>query len=435
MARRPLRFVLAFQPGRGHWARMSGIAAVLRQRGHEISLATSASFRNQVDECGSRFIPIGPRWREDELATSPARERSSLVEALRRHSSTIASYFYGGAPKAAADLQRALRADRPDLLVGDYTMLAAAPTAEALGIPWATIFGLSISFSLEGWPPFGSELPYTRAPARRRDYARIEKEILAENRKLYAPVRRLWRQAGLDVADPWRAYADPVHLGIVGSIRECEFPHADDLKNIHYVGPLLDAAADAGEIDRETAAFIDASREFPLVHVTLGTTYGGADILRRIVDALRRRPIRLLVACGLADVDALRRHLDSPGRMLFRRSFPHARIMDKLDALICHGGANTLMKALHHGVPTLNIPLGAEQRSNAARFEYSGLGKMILPTQLSPAAIRGAVKALLDPRGRCARTARRLAAQARRAGGARRAALLLEKTAQRGRPA
>lgn len=429
MARR-LKFIFACQPGPGHWSRMSAIAAVLRRRGHGITVATSASFRPRLDrDVYDAFLAIGPPWEEDRLEAVETHEGQTVVDELRSRSGAIVSYFFGAAPQVSADLIQALQqGPKPDLLVFDYTLLGGPPTAEALGLPWAAVFGLTVPFRVPGWPPFGSHYSYAESAADRRQYDLIEQEIVQENRELYRPLRTLWRAAGQQVSDPWEPYGQLGRVGLVGSIPECDFPRpADFPSHIRYVGPLMGSGPETAALDSEAFKFVHELHGHPLIHLSLGMTFSWAEkILQRLIKALHKEPVRLIVASG---------HLEpQPGheRLLIRRIVPHLEVLPAVDLLICHGGASTLMKALHFGVPTLVIPLGAEQRSNGARLVQAGIGQMILPTDLSPAAIRAAVRGLLDPAQGFSRRAREMGDRARRAGGAELAASILETVCQEG---
>lgn len=431
-----LRFVIAFQPGSGHWSRMGAIASVLRQRGHEITLATSESFRDRVEGFHDQFLPIGPVWNEDNLALDTSDEQPAVIDKLRSQSSRIASYFFAAAREVAADLERALSSDpKPDLVVSDYTLLAAAPTAQALGIRWATVFGLSVPFAVEGWPPFGSHLPYTRSAITRQRYGVIEREIIVENHRLYEPIRDLWWKAGVRVLDPWQAYARLGSVGIVASIPDCDFPQPKGFPgHIRYVGPLIYSMDPSDSLDHEASDFVRDRDGSPLVHISLGMTFSSAkSVLRVLVDALGGERLRLLVSCGHVDPISMRQDVrPQRARILYRRTVPHLEVISKSSVLVCHGGANTLMKALHCGVPTLVVPLGAEQRSNGARFAHARIGRMILPSELTSNTIRDTVRALLDPTKGFARRALTLAEKARRSEGAQLAGSLLEQVCQSG---
>ena len=253
---RPLKFLFAFQPGPGHWSRMSAMAAVLRERGHRVIVASSEAFLRRLDRAAADgFMAIGPSWEEDRIEAGDFPKSRGVVAELRSRSGKIASLFFGAAGQVAADLLRMLQQEsRPDLLVFDYTLLGGPPTAAALGLPWATVFGLTVPFPSPGWPPFGSHWGFARTPAVRQEYDLIERAILRENRELYRPLGALWRQAGRRIPDPWRAYARLGRIGLVGNIPAGEFPLPPQFPaQIHYVGPLLGKDPAGAGLDAEAA--------------------------------------------------------------------------------------------------------------------------------------------------------------------------------------
>ncbi|WP_447972335.1 glycosyltransferase [Nitrospira sp. Kam-Ns4a] len=421
---------------------MNPIARELRRRGHRVLVATAPSFKDRLpEEARAAFVPIGPGWAEDDEDLDAEAGGPSAPEALRGRSGAIATRFFGEAERVAADLHAAWAAQGPpDLAVFDYTLLGGPPAAEAAGVPWATLFGLTVPFAPTGWPPFGSHWPYTASWAARARYCWLKHALCRENRALYRPVRRLWRRAGRLVRDPWEAYRRFSRLGIVGSLPECDFPLPASLaERIHYVGPLVGEGEVAAPLDEEATRFIEERALGPLVHVTLGLTFSRAgSLLRQLVEALGEEtgdePIRLLVATGHLEPATFRTEsvCARTDRVLVRRLVPHLALFPKLDALVCHGGANTLMKALQFGVPSLIVPLDAEQRSNAARFVHAGVARMLLPQELRPDTIRAAVQALCRPDGTERSRARALA---RLAGGMDRerlAAALLERACESG---
>jgi MGT family glycosyltransferase len=419
-----VRFLLGFQPGAGHWSRIGAIALALKARGHHVALATSAAFHPRVDPAAAdEVMAIGPSWLEDDLppAEDPA---APLRERLRARSGGLAARFFAAAPQIAADLAPALTGpSRPDLAIFDYTLHGGPAAAARAGVRWAAVFGLTVPFRPRGWPPFGSEAGPARDAAERRRFAAVAREIAHENRTLYAPVLALWRAAGRRVRDPFAPYARAA-AGIVGSIPACEFPRPRGFpRTIHYVGPLL-GPTPAAPLDAEALRLLGAEGERPLVHVTLGLTFSRApEILRAALRALAAAPVRVLVASGHLDATAV----EAPQGAIVRPIVPHAAVLPRAAALVCHGGANTLMRALAAGVPSVIVPLGAEQRSNAARFARAGIARVLLPAEATSEAIFAAVTGLLDPASGFTARARQLALRAQAAGGAERAAALLER--------
>ncbi len=119
---------------------------------------------------------------------------------------------------------------------------------------------------------------------------------------------------------------------------------------------------------------------------------------------------------------------DPPGHILAAERVPLLALMPRLDAVVCHGGLNTVCEALAHGVPLVVAPIKWDQPFNAAQVAGSGAGIKVNFGRASPDQLRTAVTAVLDDpayRGNAARIRDSLA----EAGGRHRAADLLERLA------
>ena len=88
-------------------------------------------------------------------------------------------------------------------------------------------------------------------------------------------------------------------------------------------------------------------------------------------------------------------------------------------------------ESLHSGIPSLTVPLGAEQRSTGARFSRARIGRMILPSELTPATSERPFTSCSILHKAYAQRAQQLAESARMLGGASLAARLLEEVCQR----
>jgi UDP:flavonoid glycosyltransferase YjiC (YdhE family) len=81
---------------------------------------------------------------------------------------------------------------------------------------------------------------------------------------------------------------------------------------------------------------------------------------------------------------------------------------------VTHGGHNTVLAAIAHGLPLVVIPIAADQPENAQRCAELGLGRVVGPDERTPDAIRQAAREVLrDPRYRenAARLRREMEAQ------------------------
>ena len=58
--------------------------------------------------------------------------------------------------------------------------------------------------------------------------------------------------------------------------------------------------------------------------------------------------------------------------------------------MVCHGGAGTTMAALTRGLPTVVVPLFADQMHNASRVAATGAG-LVVDTNCTPAGSLSAI--------------------------------------------
>jgi UDP:flavonoid glycosyltransferase YjiC (YdhE family) len=80
------------------------------------------------------------------------------------------------------------------------------------------------------------------------------------------------------------------------------------------------------------------------------------------------------------------------------RFIPQADVLPRCGAVVSHGGSGTLLAALAHGLPSVLIPLGADQLVNAARAEELGVARVLPAVEATPDDVRAAVEqALADP--------------------------------------
>ncbi|MEV7028285.1 glycosyltransferase, partial [Kitasatospora sp. NPDC093558] len=132
------------------------------------------------------------------------------------------------------------------------------------------------------------------------------------------------------------------------------------------------------------------------VLVTMGTLAGelGADF--------HARAVRALELCG----DDVQPVFTAP-RALLPELPPHAVAVDRapilemltrgaLDAVLCHGGMNTVGEALVHGIPLVTAPIRHDQPFVAAQVEAVGAGVRVPFARVTPERLARALRAVLD---------------------------------------
>ena len=113
-----------------------------------------------------------------------------------------------------------------------------------------------------------------------------------------------------------------------------------------------------------------AGREGPLVYLSLGSL-GSADVelMQKLVDSLADAPYRVIVSKG-PQHELLR----LPDTMAGEEFLPQTSILPQVDAVITHGGNNTVTECLHFGKPMVVLPLFWDQYDNAQRVQETGFG-------------------------------------------------------------
>jgi UDP:flavonoid glycosyltransferase YjiC (YdhE family) len=136
----------------------------------------------------------------------------------------------------------------------------------------------------------------------------------------------------------------------------------------------------------------------PTVYFTLGTIFNleSGDLFARALAGLRELPINLVVTVG--------QHIDpaefgpQPNHVHIAQYIPQSLILPHCSAVISHGGSGSVLGALTYGLPSVLIPMGADQPLNAARSAELGVARVLDPVEARPEDVSKAVTIVLaDP--------------------------------------
>ncbi|MEU6589507.1 nucleotide disphospho-sugar-binding domain-containing protein, partial [Streptomyces sp. NPDC046881] len=164
------------------------------------------------------------------------------------------------------------------------------------------------------------------------------------------------------------------------------------------------------------------------VLVTLGTANAdtGARFLTACLAALRERADRLQAV--IADPAGRLPVAADDKDVLILPSVPQLPLLERMDAVVCHAGHNTVCEALWHGVPLVVAPIRDDQPVVAGQVVDSGAGVRVRFGRVTAARLGEALDTVLhDPAHRAA--AARIGAAFHAAGGAPTAATHLEQLA------
>jgi UDP:flavonoid glycosyltransferase YjiC (YdhE family) len=328
------RFLFAFAGGTGHAEPLVPLARAAHEAGHTVALTGR---RSAVDpEFELEFFRTGaerPPKRIPMRELDPEREQREFREG-----------FAGRLARERAEEVRALCAEwRPDVVVCDETDFGAMLVAERLGLRHASVFTTAPGF--------------------------IRRELLVE------PLAALRAEHGLP--------PDPTLTMLDRYLVLSPFP-----PSLRDPGPA--------RCFRTVAGAVRGGGGPPTVYFTLGTVFNleSGDLFTRVLAGLRELEVDVLATVG--------RQIDpaelgpQPARIRVERYLPHAALLPRCHVVVSHGGSGTVLGALAHGLPSVLLPLGADQPQNAARCEELGVAVVLDAMRATPDDVREAVASVLE---------------------------------------
>jgi len=368
--------ILAYSsPATGHVYRVVPGLLALRERGHDVRVI--GPHVDELREAGIAAEPLDPR-----IAAVPIRDYEAKEGRDRLHKGLHDLLARG--PFERADLERAIVAYEPDVLLVDTNAYGAAVAAEASGLPWATVFPSLLPIPGKGIPPYGLGLKPKHGPlGRLRDRALFQLVLREYAGAMMPRLNELREAAGLaPVADPIAHMFAPDRL-LVLTGEPLEYPRVDTPAHVRFVGAQL------WDPPVETPEWLLEDGD-PWVLVTCSTEYQGDEALAAAaIEGLRDEPVRVIVT--LADAHGVA-ELPRADNARIERFVPHGPVLERAAAVVCHGGMGIVQKAVAAGVPIVAVPFGRDQPEVGRRIAESKTGVQVKKKDLSAERIRSAVR-------------------------------------------
>ena len=337
-----MRVLFTFAGGLGHFQPLIPLASAVAAAGHTVAFAAGPGRRAAIEAAGFTAFVVGDmggsvRERQPLLVPDRDREDRDLREGFVR---------LGGGKRLPLYLALFDRW-RPDVVVCEEADFGSVLAAEKRGLPYANVQVIASGSFVR---------PAVVGPALA--------ELRAEHGLPPDPdLVMLHRYLMLSPFPP--------------SFRDPAFPLPDTAFPIQpLVGPL-------------------ARSEKPTVYFTLGTVFNteSGDLFARVLAGLRDLPVDVVATVG--------QHIDpaefGPQRAGMRvvQYVPQAEVLPHCDLVISHGGSGSVIGALAHGLPTVLLPMGADQPHNAEQCARLGVGRELDPIAVTPADVRTAVAEVL----------------------------------------
>ena len=341
-----------------------------RRAGTRIHVRTGDELVDVLSDAGLDAAPSGVVRLDGARTAKSDQLRHGLAELLAR------------APSERLSLERAVAEVEPDAILVDTNAFGAAVEAERSGRRWATTIPSLLPLPGAGIPPYGLGLRPLHGPLGAvRDrllWRLVERQF---GKALLPGVNALRRDASLDpLATPFEHLRRPDRL-LVLTGEPLEYPRRDLPGHVRFVGPQLwdpPAAVPPWLLEEGN----------PWVLVTCSTGYQGDERLAAAaIEGLRDEPVRVVVT--LADAHGAA-ELPSASNARLERFVPHAPILDRAVAVVCHSGMGIVQKAVAARVPIVAVPFGRDQPEVARRVEEAGAGVALSAKRLTATTLHDA---------------------------------------------
>jgi len=370
---------------------------------------------SKVHAEGLHFYPLGEsRYRPGLLAeTIKQLTQLSELEALR-YSVDFCRLL---TEIICEDAPTALAGAGIEALLVDQLEPVGESVAEFLNLPFACISSGQAIHRRADVPPFFTPWRYEKTPwARLRNQAAYY--LLDRGCQPILQVINRYRQH-------WRL---PPYRHIYASLARrahisqqpaaFDFPCPDLPEHFHYTGPLRNPSP-------YSVAFpFERLSGQPLIYASLGSLQNTKfELFHTIAAACEGLDVQLVITHGGGMEAETAQPL--PGSPLVVPYAPQLEVIAQASLTITHGGMNTVLDSLTHGVPLVAIPITFEQPGTGARIRWTGTGEVLSLKTLTVPQLRGAIERVLTE-DTYAENAQQLQRAIQEAVGVRRAADIVE---------
>ena len=358
-----LRLLLGAFGDPGHAFPMIALGRALVARGHDVTLQTWERWREPVEAEGITFTPA-PEYSAFPIGDGPLD-------------------FYEAVVYATRDTLPLMRELQPDVVVHDILTLGPSLAAELVGIPRATLIPHVFPEAGPGFPiySFGARLPRTNAGRAFWERAPLPVHRGLESGRLALNSTRA--QVGLPALSHAHGGTSR-ELALIATFPQLEYPRPWP-SHAHVVGPLMwEPPAQEISLPRGDA---------PLVLVAPSTSQDPDHrLLHAALRGLADAPVRVLATYNRRLPSS---PLPVPDNTTIVDWVSYARTLPHCDAIVCHAGHGTVVRALSLGVPVVACPVAGDMNENAARLAWADVGVRLPRRFIAPRPLRHAVERTL----------------------------------------
>jgi rhamnosyltransferase subunit B len=384
----------------------------LRSRGHDVALATCASYEDRVRADGLEFVATRPDITPLDTALM------AYVMDAKHGSERIVKWLVAETRASYEDTLPAVRG--ADLVVTHPTTLAAVLALEKLGVPWVSSVLAPLSFFSAYDPPVPAPAPWlvnmrVLGPRFGRGMVAVAKRITAPWMR---PVAELRKELGLPPGGHPLLEGQHSPKLVLALFSHCLAAKQPDWPPQTVVTGFPFYDQHEQPLSPELQRFL-ADGPAPLVF-SLGSSAVGAagDYYIESLKASRQLGMRALFLTGKFPQGL-------PSDAMAVEYAPHAAVFPHAAAIVHHGGIGTTAQAMRSGRPMLVTPFSHDQFDNGARVKKLGMAEVVYRSKYNARSAAPVLRRLVENAG-YREAGARVAAMVRAEHGAKAAADAIE---------
>jgi MGT family glycosyltransferase len=367
-----------------------GIGHALRRRGHRVVFVIEESFAGTLEERGfeERLMRLqapaeseeepGQFWKDFIRDTGPV-FRKPTIEQLEGFIHPTWEALVGGSKYVDERLREIFEDVCPDVIVEDNVV--SFPAVVTADCPWVRIVSCNpLELPDPELPPVFSGYPTGDSAGWdefREEYRRVHGD-------LHADFDEFARERGCPPLPELEFIHRSAYLNLF------LYPEEADYERSRPLGPMWERLGSC--VRKEGVGELEVPKgEGALVYLSLGSL-GSADVelMQRLVDLLAAGGHRAIVSKGPQHEQIELREGQAGAELV-----PQPALLPLVDAVITHGGNNTVTECLHFGRPMVLLPLFWDQYDNAQRMDELGLGVRLPTFEFEDAQLGEAVDRLV----------------------------------------
>lgn len=161
-------------------------------------------------------------------------------------------------------------------------------------------------------------------------------------------------------------------------------------KQYKFTGPVINKRAAVSDFDWLR---LEGFGTQPRLLVSIGTTFDHEhkkNFFTKVVEAFAREPLTVVV---VSDPSLFEQW---PDNFIVQRNVPQLELLPHLDAVVCHGGHNTVCETLTNGLPMVVVPIAYDQSHVAGRVVRVGAGLRLNFNRFKANHLKEAVHEILN---------------------------------------